>query len=104
MSRPRWVASGPARDVVTALALTALLVAVGALYLSRGPGIAETLNVWFGADLHRHLAWISGDVVWSGAHRHPLAFLFFKASGFIWPVPLDPVGPGSILAGGARIA
>lgn len=104
MSRRRSAHSGRALDILFVLGLTALLVSLGALYLSRGPGIARTLNVWFGADLHRHLAWISTPDTWSGAHRHPLAFLFFKASGFIWPVSLEPIGVGSILSGGARVA
>ncbi|MFN8548427.1 MAG: hypothetical protein U0527_10840 [Candidatus Eisenbacteria bacterium] len=61
------------------------------------PALATKLDVWFGADLIRHLNWVVGEPGWVGAARHPLSFVLHH----VWGALLRAVGfhdPSLVLA------
>lgn len=77
-----------ARAQALFLSLSALGIVLGGLalarfYLAPTRHLASSLDVWFGADLVRHVEWIFVPASISGVQLHPGSFVLFKLYGAI---------------------
>jgi len=94
-------AAAPVRDelglapkLVMGAAVAALLLAMGIAIPRRAPSVWK-LDVWFGADVSRHVAWVCG--FWYRAHLHPISAMMFRAYGRLLRVALHDRWPGHLV-------
>lgn len=80
--RERWGAGG--RFLVPAsLALCALYLLLGAFFDARARTLTGSHDVWFGADVIRHIEWVVDWRSVSAARLHPGSFVLYKFYGLL---------------------
>jgi hypothetical protein len=69
--------------LITTALLTSLFAGLSIHHFSHTHFITETDNVWFGADVARHVHWAYDTHYTTRASLHPISFLVFKSYGLV---------------------